>query len=67
MVAGGEGDDLEDFGGFLQEGVQVGPRSHEDGQPVNVEYNIAVPVALIRRAMHQGLVNVQHKRVLWTT
>ena len=67
VVAGGEGDDLEDLGGLLQEGVEVGPRSHEDGQSVDVEDNVAVAVALGRRAVHQGLVNVQHKRVLLST
>ena len=67
MVAGGEGDDLEDLGSLLQKGVEVWPRSHEDGQPINVEDNVAVAVALGRRAVHQGLVNVQHKRVLWAT
>ena len=65
MVAGGEGDNLKDLGGRLQKGVEVGPRAHEDGHPVDVEDNVAVAVPLIRRAVHQSLVNVQHKRVLW--
>ena len=67
MVTGGEGDDLEDLRGLFQKGVEVGPRSHEDGQPVDVEDNVAVAVALGRRAVHQGLINVQHERVLWTS
>ena len=67
VVTGSEGDDFEDLGGLFKKGVEVWPRSHEDGQPINVEDNVAVAVALVRRAVHQGLVNVQHKRVLWAT
>ena len=65
VMPGGKGDDLEDLGGLFQEGMEVGSRVHEDGQPSDVENQVAVAVPLIRVAMHQGLVNIQHERVLW--